>query len=62
MVLVGLPDCRGSRRPGWVVQVNTCWDEMVALVLLLLSERSISAGQAEDWLWSLVEFAEVTYS
>lgn len=42
-------------------QTSMCWDEMVALVVLMLSQRSISAEQAESWLWSLVEFAETTY-
>lgn len=37
-----------------------CWDQMAALVLVLLSDRSITPEQAESWLWALVEFAEAT--
>ena len=37
-----------------------CWDQMAALVLVLLSDRSITAEQAESWLWALLEFAETT--
>ena len=41
--------------------MNPCWEDMVALVLLMLSEHAITPEQAESWLWSLVEFAEATY-